>query len=378
MGATHERSDALKYAILVVVLTGMAVAGVGHLPGRTRCRRVSVLRDGFGASLQMQDQRGRSPLAQASPHAEEKFFSLLKVEDAEETLPEITIQGKQFTVVIHKQRLVWPAEAGHRFDPDDDETARSFEVRDAAGAVAYRKRIEDASTESNLEEIRKQGRFTFTEAVYATRMQGAANQALVVGWSSLPSAPDACSTYVVLGLFEGKLVPFSEPFCEDVVSSGPDSLDGSWNLKREPGTNFETFEIRRGYGFFRVVIPIRVDFLMARLFPARWCIRTGAPALLAQYCEFTVEAERFAPKEDTFVRLFPEADESATPRHVVVKPGSRVEFLAALAPNAMDRSGRWRNDQGDEIPWLKVRIDGKEGWVHAEEDLNALGLFQAG
>ena len=76
--------------------------------------------------------------------------------------------------------------------------------------------------------------------------------------------------------------------------------------------------------------------------------------------------------------FFPEADESATPRHVVVKPDSKVEFLAALAPNAMDRSGRWRNDQDDEVPWLKVRIDGKEGWVHAEEDLNALGLFQAG
>ena len=46
--------------------------------------------------------------------------------------------------------------------------------------------------------------------------------------------------------------------------------------------------------------------------------------------------------------------------------------------NAMDRKGKWKNDQSGSIPWLKVRIDGREGWVHAEEDLNALGLFHAG
>lgn len=24
--------------------------------------------------------------------------------------------------------------------------------------------------------------------------------------------------------------------------------------------------------------------------------------------------------------------------------------------------------------WLKVRVDGKEGWIHSEEDFRALGL----
>ena len=31
-----------------------------------------------------------------------------------------------------------------------------------------------------------------------------------------------------------------------------------------------------------------------------------------------------------------------------------------------------------EDPWLKVRIDGKEGWVHTPEDFMAIGLPQAG
>ena len=28
--------------------------------------------------------------------------------------------------------------------------------------------------------------------------------------------------------------------------------------------------------------------------------------------------------------------------------------------------------------WLKVRIDGREGWIHSQEDLDAIGLAQAG
>ena len=32
---------------------------------------------------------------------------------------------------------------------------------------------------------------------------------------------------------------------------------------------------------------------------------------------------------------------------------------------------------GEDI-WVKVRIDGKEGWIHTPEDLNAIGLFASG
>jgi hypothetical protein len=32
---------------------------------------------------------------------------------------------------------------------------------------------------------------------------------------------------------------------------------------------------------------------------------------------------------------------------------------------------------GEDV-WVKVRIDGKEGWIHTPEDLNAIGLFASG
>ncbi len=379
MDFTKRRNSRIGSAGLIVAVLGITTfAAAEFMATVVKCDQIHAPAMEITASPTPHNRQARTLDGPALVNAQQEFFPLLRLQDAKDTLPPLAIQGKEFTVVIHKQRIEWPTEAGHRFDPDGDETARSFAVLDSAGAVAYEQKIEDAAGESELAEIRKLGRFAFTEAVYAERMRGTRGEALIVGWSSIPSAPDSCAIYVVLGLFEGKLVPFSEPFCANLVSSEPGTQDRTWMLKRDPGSDFEIFEIRRGYGFFHVIVPIRVDFLMARLFPARWCIRMGAPASLASHCEFPVEAERRASEEDSFVRLFPEADETRTPRHVVVRPDSRIEFLAALAPNAMDRSGKWRDDRSGEIPWLKVRIDGKEGWVHAEEDLNALGLFQAG
>ena len=81
----------------------------------------------------------------------------------------------------------------------------------------------------------------------------------------------------------------------------------------------------------------------------------------------------------TFVRLHVEAEEGfGTPDHVVVKKDSKVEFLAA------EGEVQWEEDEhgvglspGDDF-WIKVRIDGKEGWIHTQEDFMAIGLPQAG
>ncbi|MBI4479365.1 MAG: hypothetical protein HY651_05025 [Acidobacteria bacterium] len=59
----------------------------------------------------------------------------------------------------------------------------------------------------------------------------------------------------------------------------------------------------------------------------------------------------------------------------------RVDFVIAKAMPA------WRcfrmTSQGvglspGEDFWIKVRIDGKEGWIHTQEDFIAIGLPQAG
>jgi len=79
------------------------------------------------------------------------------------------------------------------------------------------------------------------------------------------------------------------------------------------------------------------------------------------------------------VRLFQQSDEKVgIPLHAVVKKDSAIEFLEAEA------ALRWEESAGEvglSVPeniWLKVRIDGKEGWIHSQEDFLAVGLPQAG
>ena len=63
---------------------------------------------------------------------------------------------------------------------------------------------------------------------------------------------------------------------------------------------------------------------------------------------------------------------------MVVRRNSEVGVLQAAGFWA----GRTESDivslgVGEDL-WLRVRIDGKEGWIHTQEDFHAIGLPQAG
>jgi hypothetical protein len=96
-------------------------------------------------------------------------------------------------------------------------------------------------------------------------------------------------------------------------------------------------------------------------------------------CVYRVEGERSQPDHDTFVRLFADYFEpDAAPQNVMVKKNSKVDVLQAAGVLI------WGEGQeivglgiGEDL-WIKVRIDGKEGWIHTDEDFNAAGLPMAG
>lgn len=110
------------------------------------------------------------------------------------------------------------------------------------------------------------------------------------------------------------------------------------------------------------------------------CFEQTAHGFRESGCEVAVQAERVPSDQDlTFVRLFTDANEAGVPRHVVLRKDSRVEILAAKIKLA------WEEHRDviffgadDQDPWLKVRIDGQEGWIHTQEDFDAVGLPQAG
>jgi hypothetical protein len=132
-------------------------------------------------------------------------------------------------------------------------------------------------------------------------------------------------------------------------------------------------------GDFFAIVPLRIIWLQNPIGPG-WRYVKATPTGPRPVCAYQVEADR-APSEEgmTFVRLHVEAQEGfGIPAHVVVKRDSKAEFLEA------EVELRWQEDAngigmsiGDD-PWLKVRIEGREGWFHTQEDFFAIGLPQAG
>jgi len=72
-----------------------------------------------------------------------------------------------------------------------------------------------------------------------------------------------------------------------------------------------------------------------------------------------------------------QADDGFAPKQVIVQPPSKIEYLEARTT----RTPVVRYEDAEAISfrvngdvWIKVRIDGVEGWIHTQEDFDAVGL----
>jgi hypothetical protein len=65
------------------------------------------------------------------------------------------------------------------------------------------------------------------------------------------------------------------------------------------------------------------------------------------------------------------------PAHVVVKQDSQLEVVAGKVLVTWEEGPEAVHLSVGEDVWVKVRIDGKESWIHTPEDLN-VGLFASG
>jgi hypothetical protein len=260
-------------------------------------------------------------------------------------------------------------------DPDFQETLGSLDILGPDGAIHHEQAFP-------LPEIAG-GSFVETTHATAQLLQGAQGSGLLLTYGTVPSTPLGGLSWQVFGVRGQRLMPFSKPvFLEgDLVNVG----DGAQAVQAsvEPGGAGDMLHFRLWTGNFFVVIPLRIDWLEGKLAPAWQCQKMTARGP-QPICQVRVQAERIPAEDDmTFVRLHQGAHQEAeegfgTPAHVVVRKDSVVEFLAA------ETEVIWAEDEygvaltvSDDV-WLKVRIVGKEGWIHSQEDFTAIGLPQAG
>lgn len=311
----------------------------------------------------------RCPAAEGEAAIKESAASQephLRLEDAEERRGPFRIGGQDFTVVLHLKRLVQG-----KPDRPDEPALVGLAIRDASGAIQHQETF-SYSVEADA----------FSESCMASTrlLQGGFASGLLVGVACWPSAPSSGDVWELFGLMNGKLSRLGKPFTTDGEFLG---LIPTPPQKRGGATLFlpDVMNFRVWTGNFHVTVPVRVDWMQGRLVPGQRCFEQTGHGLRESGCEVPIEVERMPSDQDlTFVRLFTEASaDMGVPRHVVVRRDSRVEFLGAkikLSWNAAHEVIFFGVD--DQDPWLKVRIDGLEGWIHTQEDFDALGVPQAG
>ncbi|MBI4461207.1 MAG: hypothetical protein HY648_14260 [Acidobacteria bacterium] len=303
----------------------------------------------------------------ASPAWAQTTSPAAQLEDATREVGPFDIKDQQFTVVLRSKRV---EAQGPAPDLSFQETFTRLEIKDAAGRVHYEKSLP-------IPEV-SDGSFVETTDTSALLLQGKQGSGLLVVYNSLPSTPLGGTSYQVFGLFDNKLVPFSKPLYLEGSLVNEESGDQLIQTSEELNFQGDVLLFRLWMGNFFVIFPARLDWLQAKISPAWLCQRMTArgPQPL---CRYRVQTERVPPEEDpTFVRLFPEPEEAFTPAHLVVKKDSSVEFLEVECEVVWGEDADGVGLSISDDPWIKVRIDGKEGWIHTQEDFIAIGLPQAG
>ena len=300
------------------------------------------------------------PAAQTAPSS----AGDTQVEDIEERKGPFSLGGQTFTVVMHSKRI--PRGKG-----DSAQTLAALDIVDATGVVAHHEEFPHAI--ENAE-------FTDTCSVSINPMKGSNGAGLLLDTGCLPSAPLSGGPWEILGVVNGKLAPIGKPFYAEGEMGDfvPGQINHIGNLTQILP---DVLRIRLFTGYFFVSVPVRVNWMEGKLALGQHCFYQTGHGAAEGGCEMPVEGvEQHRDQQDvTFVRMFTESNEQiGTPAHVVIQKNSHVEILAAKV------FVKWNEEKdsiglgvGDDI-WVKIRVDGKEGWIHTNEDLQAIGLYQAG
>lgn len=294
-----------------------------------------------------------------------------KIKSHESRMGPFKLNEREFTVVL---KLMTYQGASKGFD----ETVESFSIVDKEGEVHYQKSFDVEYGNGRFAEsigiwayaLDSRGRKGFLYESGRLKefiSKGHAGVGLILYYGVTPSAPSSGVSYQVFTLKGEHLAPLFSPLT--VYGQIYELPHGSNpNARRLFDDNTMRFGVWTGW--FEVIVPVKVlDRL--RVVSLHYYSTYG-------YDAFDVRVERRHSEEETFVRLFKSPEISSIPRHVIIKKETKIEFLLAYARVSIESGGAESAISIDKMPWLKVRIDGKEGFVRDAEDLLALGIHPAG
>lgn len=287
-----------------------------------------------------------------------------RVTESEQRLGVFTLGGQTFTVITRSQTIS-PA-SSRRFAT----TVSEMEIRDANSNAVYQQTFPASITD---------GRFIQTLAVSGSLLEGAGGKALVLRFLEDSGAPSGNESWQMFGLVNGKLARYGAPL---PLGQGGVAVNGvltgvmlSGGIGVVPlASTAEALEFRVWAGNFFVSVPVRIDWTQGRWSEAEQCFANEGGSLQPAGCNLRVTPTRGSLAEGAVVMLYAQPEENAyNARQISVRGDSAVEFLAARALVKWQNSGDRFTCSLDNL-WLRVRIDGNEGWVHSATDFAALGL----
>jgi hypothetical protein len=375
------------------ILIGVAVLAVAALAFGWR---VAQTRRSGEAGLSRAAQESSAPQAKPPQHRAEQpavqatgaSTGAAEEKETERRLGPFSISGRNYTVVLHNRKQ----QPGSTQETGD--TVVAMEIRDAAGAIQYQRKFPYQEASDT---------FSDSWSVDARLLAGANGTGLLVSYSfdSEPSAPQQSypDWWQVFGVVDGKFKPFGAPvYFEGQLGWEAAAKTNSYKSAGPLSPHADALQFRIWTGHFRMIYPVRVDWAEGKMTPAQPCDEQAAKSGSGeiQSCQYNVlpETDRQITNT-TFVTLCARPDAKCeNSEKVVVKTNSKVDLLVAQVKAAwnggvatgpsgksgklmdvMDDAGGVGWAQNDEL-WLKVSIDGKEGWIHGEEDFNVFGLPQ--
>jgi hypothetical protein len=261
-----------------------------------------------------------------------------------------------------------------------DWTVEWWELRDANNRVIHRESYPVGF---------QNGMLDYTMEVSASSFTTKQGGGILVQGEELPSAPGTGTWVQVFGFKYGRdkygadLSLFG-PFGPAISVYGEFLEVGTDTFRPSPAFGGAAAAVTRDVLKFRVwtgnvniIYPVQIDWMNGRLAPAWRCFESTSKGQVER-CSYPIKADARREDQPTFVRLFSEPDEGVIPKHVVVQPESKVDYLEARTPVLWKQDLKSISFSVDGDLWIKVRIDGVEGWIHSEEDFEAVGLPEAG
>lgn len=240
-----------------------------------------------------------------------------------------------------------------------------------------------------------QRRFAQTLSASASLLPGTGGVALVIRFlerstpsqnADSPSAPLASlakESWQVFGLVNGHLAPFGAVLPlghgTDITVGGTLAavmITGGIELLPMASTA-EVLAFRVWTGNFYALVPVRFDWPHGKWGEGEECYATNNGTLTERGCLIHMAAipEPRPPDADpVYVHLFEAPDGNLhNSLNIGISPDSHPEFLDMMAIVQWEAKGE-RVECSFRNLWLRIRINGKEGWVQGQQAFTALGL----